>query len=83
MPPPTMIIKGWIKEDTKLWKSHGAMKIAESNVSESDMSIVLKRLLLLPFFGTIGIAIAIAKAIFQLLLLILQGEFFNYCYWYC
>ena len=33
------------------------------------------------FFGSI--AIAIAKAIFQLLLLILLREFFNYCYWYC
>ena len=37
------------------------------------------------FFGTIAIRIAIAKAIVQLLLLILilLREFSNYCYWYC
>ena len=31
-------------------------------------------------FGTIAIGIVIAKAIFQLLLLILLREFSNYCY---
>ena len=37
------------------------------------------------FFGTIAIGIAIAKVIFQLLLLLLIRDFSNYCYyyWYC
>ena len=50
-----------------------------------DMSNSIETAIAIAFFGTIGIAIATAKAIFQLLLLLLLREFFNYCYcyWYC
>ena len=51
----------------------------------SDMSNSIETAITFAFFGTIAIGIAIAKAIFQLLLLllILLREFSNYCYWYC
>ena len=50
-----------------------------------DMSNSIETAIAIAIFGTIAIGIAIAKAIFQLLLLILLREFSNYCYcyWYC
>ena len=55
------------------------------HILESDMSNSIESAIAIAFFGTIAIGIAIAKAIFQLLLLILLREFSNYCYcyWYC
>ena len=44
-----------------------------------DMSNSIETAIATAIFGTI----AIAKAIFQLLLLILLRVFSNYCYWYC
>ena len=56
-------------------------------VHRADMSNSIETAIAIAFFGTIAIDIAIAKAIFQLLLLllILLREFSNYCYccWYC
>jgi len=51
------------------------------NAWDTDMSNSIETAI--AFFGTIAIGIAIAKAIFQLLLLllILLREFSNYCYW--
>ena len=54
-----------------------------SHIPPTDMSNSIETAIAIAFFGTIAIGIAIAKAIFQLLLLILLREFFNYCYWYC
>ena len=63
----------------------------------ADLSNSIETAIAIAFFGTIAIGIAIAKAIFQLLLLlllllskaifqllllILLREFFNYCYCY-
>ena len=49
----------------------------------ADMTNSIETAIAIAIFGTIAIGIAIAKAIFQLLLLL--GEFSNYCYcyWYC
>ena len=46
------------------------------------MSNSIETAIAIAIFGTIAIGIAIAKAIFQLLLLLLLREFSNYCYWY-
>ena len=57
--------------------------LTKSVCSRADMSNSIETAIAIAFFGTIAIGIAIAKAIFQLLLLL--REFFNYCYcyWYC
>ena len=58
------------------------MNVADiSNSIETDIAIAIAFLgtIAIAFFGTIAFDIAIAKAIFQLLLLILLGEFSNYC----
>ena len=56
-------------------------------ISIPDMSNSIETAIAIAFFDTIAIGIAIAKTIFQLLLLllILLREFSNYCYcsWYC
>ena len=61
--------------------------LTKSVCSRADMSNSIETAIAIAFFGTIAIGIAIAKAIFQLLLLllILLREFSNYCncYWYC
>ena len=56
--------------------------LTKSVCSRADMSNSIETSIAIAFFGTIAIGIAIAKAIFQLLLLILLREFSNYCYCY-
>ena len=70
--------------DSPLFRTNCRKKIQRC-WREADMSNSIETAIAIAFFGTIAIGIAIAKAIFQLLLLILLREFSNYCYcyWYC
>ena len=60
----------------------GTLSTENCDTNVSDKSNSIETAIAIAFFGTIAIGIAIAKTIFQLLLLllILLREFSNYCY---